>query len=97
MPIYLGKRLRRSFDVAGRPGLDSGRPMDGPRRDDPWAGMGTGWSVTSTLIGGIVVCAGIGYLVDRLIGTGRVFTALGILIGAAVGTYLVYLKWGKEK
>jgi F0F1-type ATP synthase assembly protein I len=71
--------------------------MDGPRRDDPWNSMGTGWSVTSTLIGGIAVCGGIGYLVDLLIGTGRVFTAVGIVIGAAAGTYLVYLKWGKAE
>jgi F0F1-type ATP synthase assembly protein I len=95
MPVYLRKRFGLRFDVARRPRLDSARPMDGPRRDDPWKSMGTGWSVTSTLIGGIAVCGGIGYLVDRLIGTGHVFAAVGILIGAAAGTYLVYLKWGK--
>jgi F0F1-type ATP synthase assembly protein I len=59
--------------------------------------MGTGWAITSTLIGGIVVCGAVGFLVDRLVGTGRVFTAAGILLGGAAGSYLVYLKWGKEQ
>lgn len=58
--------------------------------------MGTGWAITSTLIGGIAVCGGIGYVVDRLTGTEPIFTVLGILAGAAAAIYLVYLKWGKE-
>jgi F0F1-type ATP synthase assembly protein I len=58
--------------------------------------MGTGWAITSTLIGGIVVWGGIGYLVDRLIGTPRVFVAVGVVLGAAAGTYIVYLRYGRK-
>jgi len=59
--------------------------------------MGTGWAITSTMIGGIVVCGAIGYLVDLLVGTERVFTAVGIVLGAVAASYLVYLRWGKER
>jgi len=40
---------------------------------------------------------GIGYLVDRLASTGKVFTAIGMVLGAAGAIYLVWLKYGKER
>jgi F0F1-type ATP synthase assembly protein I len=70
--------------------------MPRPERNDAWSGMGTGWAISSTLLGGILVWGGIGYLVDRLIGTDRVFTAVGFLLGAVGGIYLVYLRYGRE-
>jgi F0F1-type ATP synthase assembly protein I len=69
--------------------------MAGPRRDDAWRGMGTGWTITSTLIAGMAVGGVIGFLVDVAIGNRRVFAALGIVLGAAAGIYLVYLKYGR--
>jgi ATP synthase protein I len=66
------------------------------RPGDAWSGMDTGWAVTSTLIGGIVVCGLIGFAIDRLVGTDPILTVIGIVLGAAAGIYLVYLKWGKE-
>jgi ATP synthase protein I len=66
-----------------------------PNRNDAWAGMGIGWGITSTLIAGILVCGGLGYLIDRLAGTPRVFSAIGMVLGAAGGIYLVYLRYGK--
>jgi F0F1-type ATP synthase assembly protein I len=65
------------------------------RGDDAWSGMGVGWAITSTLIAGILAWGGLGYLADRLIGTPRVFTALGMVLGAAGGIYLVYVKYGR--
>ena len=56
-----------------------------PRRDDAWSGMGTGWAITSTFMAGILTLGGLGYLVDRLFGTGRVFLAIGMLLGAEIG------------
>lgn len=64
-------------------------------RDDAWSGLGTGWSVTSTMIGGIVVWGGLGLLVDRLVGTDNVFLAFGIVLGAVGATYLVWLRYGR--
>ena len=71
-------------------------PMAGSGRDGAWAGMGTGWAVTSTLVAGIAVWGGIGYLVDRLVGSDRVFVAFGIVLGAAGGIYIVYQRYGKR-
>ena len=70
--------------------------MAGSSRDGAWAGLGTGWTITSTLLAGIAVWGGVGYLVDRLAGTSGVFVAVGILLGAAGGIYIVYLRYGKR-
>ena len=42
------------------------------------------------------MCGGLGWALDLLIGTHRVFMGVGMVIGAAVGTYTVYLRYGKE-
>jgi F0F1-type ATP synthase assembly protein I len=57
--------------------------------------MGIGWAITSTLVGGIVTVGGLGYLLDKVLGTETVFTAIGIVLGAASGIYVVYLRWGR--
>jgi hypothetical protein len=57
--------------------------------------MGLGWTITGTLIGGIFAVGGIGYLVDRLVGTEHVFTGIGFVVGAAGAIYAVYLRFGK--
>lgn len=70
--------------------------MAGSRPDDPWTGLGIGWAITATLVAGMAVCGGIGYLIDRLAGTSRVFTGVGVVLGAAAGIYIVYLRYGRE-
>jgi F0F1-type ATP synthase assembly protein I len=57
--------------------------------------MGTGWAITSTLIGGMATVGLLGYLLDRLLDTGTGFTALGIVLGAASAIYIVYLRYGR--
>ena len=69
--------------------------MSGLRKGEAWSGMGIGWAITSTLVGGIVTVGGFGYLLDRVLGTGTAFTAIGIVLGAASGIYIVYLRWGR--
>lgn len=69
--------------------------MPQEERNAAWSGMGTGWSITATMIGGIAVWGGVGFLVDWLLGTPRVFTAIGIMVGAAGAIYLVHLRYGK--
>ena len=67
------------------------------QRSDAWSGVGTGWSVTTTMIGGIAAWGGIGYLLDRVLGTPHVFFAIGVVLGAAGATYLVWLRYGRGK
>ena len=69
--------------------------MRGPRRSDAWSGMGIGWAIISTLIAGMLVLGGLGYLLDRVFGTGTVLTAVGIVTGAGIGIYIVYLRFGR--
>ena len=67
----------------------------GSQGNGAWSGMGIGWGITSTLIAGIVTLGGIGYLIDRLTGTGTVFQGVGMVVGGGFGIYLVYLRYGK--
>lgn len=94
MAVYLRKQPPSAFDGAKEPRIYCA-PMAGPERGDAWAGMGTGWTITSTLIAGMLVWGGLGLLVDRLVGTSRVFLAIGVILGAVGGTYIVYLRYGK--
>lgn len=64
-------------------------------RSDAWSGMGTGWAITSTMVGGIAAWGGLGYLVDRLVGTERLFLPMGFVLGAAGAIYLIWLRYGK--
>lgn len=66
-------------------------------RDDGWGGMGTGFTIASTILGGMLVWGGAGFLIDRLLWSSRVLTGLGFVLGAAGGGYIVYLRYGKER
>jgi F0F1-type ATP synthase assembly protein I len=57
--------------------------------------MGKGWGIASTLLAAILVCGGLGYLIDLLVGSGRVFLAVGMVAGAAAGIYRVYVEHGR--
>jgi F0F1-type ATP synthase assembly protein I len=59
------------------------------------SGYRTGWSVTSYMIGGILAWGGIGALLDLLAGFRWVFMPIGVVLGAALSTYLVYRIYGK--
>ena len=69
--------------------------MTGPRRSDAWSGMGVGWAITATLVAGMLVLGGLGYVLDRVLGTGAALTAVGIVVGAGFGIYIVYLRYGR--
>jgi ATP synthase protein I len=47
------------------------------------------------MVAGIVVWGGIGLLVDSLVWSKYVFTAVGVVVGAAASIYIVYLRWGR--
>jgi ATP synthase protein I len=61
----------------------------------PWQGYSTAWAIVGTLAAGIAVWGALGYLADRLLGLRGPFFALGTVLGAAGGIYLVYLRYGK--
>jgi F0F1-type ATP synthase assembly protein I len=49
----------------------------------------------STLVAGPVLYGLIGWGIDALVGTSRVFTALGVVFGFALSFYIVYARHGR--
>jgi F0F1-type ATP synthase assembly protein I len=58
--------------------------------------MGTAWALTGTLIAGILVWGGVGYLIDRLVGWRWLFLPIGMVVGVSASIYLVYLRYGRD-
>src|SRR3954447_1055218 len=75
------------------------RPARGdarPRPDEPAhtpSGADLGWNITGTMLSGIIVWGGVGWLLDRWLET-RFFILVGTLLGLAVAIYLVVVKYG---
>ena len=57
------------------------------------SGADVGWGITGTMLSGMLVWGGAGWLLDRWLET-RVFTLVGVLLGLGVAIYLVVVKYG---
>jgi ATP synthase protein I len=96
MAVDQGKRKVPRFDGLATVPIYSPRSMGGrPNPSDMWGGMSTGVSISASLLSALIVWGGVGWLIDLLAGTGKLFTAIGMIVGAAAGTYLIYLRYGK--
>jgi F0F1-type ATP synthase assembly protein I len=51
------------------------------------------WSIIGTLVAGVLAWGGIGWLLDRWLGT-EFLVAVGILVGAAGAFYLIIRRYG---
>ncbi len=58
--------------------------------------MGTAWSIIGTLLGGILVWGGIGFLLDRWLDLRWLFLPIGMVVGMGASIYLVYLRYGRD-
>lgn len=65
-------------------------------RVEGWSGMGTAWSIIGTLLGGILVWGGIGFLLDRWLDLRWLFLPIGMVVGMGASIYLVYLRYGRD-
>lgn len=54
------------------------------------------WSIISTLISGIAVWGGIGWLVDRWTGHSALFLPIGVVVGVAAALYLIVVRTGRS-
>jgi F0F1-type ATP synthase assembly protein I len=52
-----------------------------------------GWNITGTMLSGIIVWGGVGWLLDRWLET-RIFTLVGTIFGLTVAIYLIVVKYG---
>jgi F0F1-type ATP synthase assembly protein I len=59
------------------------------------SGVDTGWSVIGTMLSGMAVWGGAGWLLDRWLGI-QVLFPVGIILGMAVAVYVVVVKYGGE-
>ncbi len=57
------------------------------------SGAETGYAVIGTLISGMAVWGGVGWLLDRWLDT-RVFVPVGVVLGISVAIYLVVARYG---
>jgi hypothetical protein len=65
----------------------------GPPREPPGRGGDVVWSVIGTLVAGVLAWGGIGWLLDRWLGT-RFLVAVGIIVGMAGAFYLIVKRYG---
>lgn len=65
-----------------------------PPRDDGRDFADVAWSVPSYLLSGILIWGGAGWLLSQWTGVG-VFKPIGVILGAALAVYLVYVKYGR--
>jgi F0F1-type ATP synthase assembly protein I len=58
----------------------------------PPARGGDGWTVITLLLAGVTVYGGLGWLLDRWLGT-ELFLPVGLLAGVAGAIYMVYKRF----
>ena len=59
-------------------------------------GVGTGYSVVSYLLGGLIAYGGIGWLIGRWTGLTHILLPAGMLFGLAVSTGWVIHRYGRS-
>ena len=67
----------------------------GPEREPSGRGAEMVWSIIGTLVAGVLAWGGIGWLLDRWLGT-RYLVAVGILVGMAGAFYLIVKRYGSS-
>jgi F0F1-type ATP synthase assembly protein I len=66
-----------------------------PEREPSGRGAEMVWSIIGTLVAGVLAWGGIGWLLDRWLGT-RFLVAVGILLGMAGAFYLIIKRYGSS-
>jgi F0F1-type ATP synthase assembly protein I len=65
----------------------------GPQKEPPGRGADVVWSIIGTLVAGVLAWGGIGWLLDRWLGTSYL-VAVGIVVGMAGAFYLIIKRYG---
>ena len=58
-------------------------------------GMDQGYRILSIMVAGLLVYGGIGWLLDRWLGTSW-WLPIGIVLGVGLGVYYVVVKFGRQ-
>ena len=70
---------------------ESGPPES--EREPPGRGAEMVWSIIGTLVAGVLAWGGIGWLLDRWLGT-SFLVAVGVIVGMAGAMYLIIKRHG---
>ena len=70
--------------------------MDDDAQRSGWVSEAAAWTVLAYLITGPLLYGGLGWLLDRWLGTEPVFVLVGILGGMALAVYLVWIRYGSH-
>jgi ATP synthase protein I len=70
------------------------RPPD-PWRRRPSDESNAAWSIVGTLLSGLLVWGGIGWLLGRWLHVEALFP-IGVLVGMGAALYLVFVKYGRS-
>ena len=54
------------------------------------------WSLVGTLVGGPVTWGAIGWGVDALVGTTRIFLPIGVVLGFITSVTVVWYRFGRD-
>ena len=74
---------------SGPHGPGHGRPSD----EHPRLAEASAWSITAYLLGGLITYGGIGWLLDRWLGT-SFLVLVGLLVGMGLALYIVWFRYG---
>src|SRR4029450_9640305 len=74
------------------PARGDARPRPDEKAHTP-SGADMGWNITGTMLSGIIVWGGVGWVLDRWLGT-RIFPLVGTILGLTVAIYLIVVKYG---
>ncbi len=69
--------------------------MPGRHSGEAWREANQAWSITGTLLAGILVWGGAGKLLDHWLGFEALFTPIGMLVGMFTSIWLVYWRYGR--
>ncbi|MEO8475749.1 MAG: AtpZ/AtpI family protein [Actinomycetota bacterium] len=70
--------------------------MPGRDQGEAWRGANQAWSAIGTMLAGIVVWGGVGWLLDRWLGFEGLFLPIGMVLGVSVAIWLIYLRYGRN-
>jgi ATP synthase protein I len=74
--------------------MSAAKPGPGGKKEPPMPREGTGWSVVSYLIGGMVLYGGIGWLIGRWTHIAVLFP-IGLLLGMGLALALVVFRFAR--
>jgi F0F1-type ATP synthase assembly protein I len=90
--------IKRKVEVQARPGAKISSPAllgcaamdDDAQKDNPANGEAQAWSVLAYVISGPLIYGGLGWFLDRWLGTQPYLVLAGLLGGMALAFYLVW-------